>query len=367
MVAFVILALRRGRVAVPGPVRPGGGPGQRHQRQLDPLRGHRPGPVAPLRRAGGPGGHLAHGPGAWPGRSACSAPWSRCGGRSGLQVEAAYGVNVLKYTETVPATSSASLASEIIRGLGYWYFYGSDRVGAWTQSAVAYTQNLWLIGASFVVPVLAFIAAVFSRWRYRGLLRAHHRGGHGAGRRAQPVRRPLRASDRSSRPSWSTPPPDWPCAPPTGPRPWSSSAWPCSSGPGSAPSPPGCAAPGWSSAGSPWPPWPAPPTPLWTGGIIANGFTQPAVPPAYVRQAAAALDHAHPGTRVYALPGNNFAAYRWGDTIDTVYPGPDDPALRHPRAADHGLAGHRRPAPGGRHAAAGRHHGLERARPRWPP
>src|SRR5664280_1069831 len=36
----------------------------------------------------------------------------------GLQVEAAYGVNVLKYTETVPATSGASLASEIIRGLG---------------------------------------------------------------------------------------------------------------------------------------------------------------------------------------------------------------------------------------------------------
>ena len=62
-------------------------------------------------------------------------------------------------------------------------------------------------------------------------------------------------------------------------------------------------------------------TPLWTGAIIANGFTQPATPPLYVRQAAAALDKTHPGTRVYALPGNNFAAYRWGDTIDTVYPG----------------------------------------------
>ena len=61
--------------------------------------------------------------------------------------------------------------------------------------------------------------------------------------------------------------------------------------------------------------------PLWTGGIIANGFTQPAAPPLSVRQAAAALNSSHPGTRVYALPGNNFAAYRWGDTIDTVYPG----------------------------------------------
>jgi len=85
----------------------------------------------------------------------------------GLQVEAAYGVNVLKYTETVPSTSAASLASEIIRGLGYWYFYGTDRDGPWTQSAVVYTQNLWLIGASFAVPALSLLAAVFTRWRYR--------------------------------------------------------------------------------------------------------------------------------------------------------------------------------------------------------
>ncbi len=48
--------------------------------------------------------------------------------------------------------------------------------------------------------------------------------------------------------------------------------------------------------------------PLWSGQIVANGFTQPAVPPAYVRQAAHALDAAHPGTRVFAIPGNNFAA-----------------------------------------------------------
>ncbi len=85
----------------------------------------------------------------------------------GLQIEAAYGVNVLKYTETVPATSGASLASEIVRGLGYWYFYGSDRVGPWTQSAVQYTQNVQLIALSFIVPVLCFVAAFFSRWRYR--------------------------------------------------------------------------------------------------------------------------------------------------------------------------------------------------------
>ena len=101
-------------------------------------------------------------------------------------------------------------------------------------------------------------------------------------------------------------------------------------------------------------------TPLWTGGIIATGFTQPARPPLYVRQAAAALDATNPSTRVYALPGNNFAAYRWGDTIDTVYPGlMTRPFVTHEQqimgslATADVLAGGGRPAPG-------RHHGLER-------
>ena len=85
----------------------------------------------------------------------------------GLQIEAAYGVNVLKYTETVPATSGASLASEILRGLGYWYFYGTDRVGPWTQTSLMYTQNVALILWSFSVPALAFLAAFVARWRYR--------------------------------------------------------------------------------------------------------------------------------------------------------------------------------------------------------
>jgi arabinofuranan 3-O-arabinosyltransferase len=41
---------------------------------------------------------------------------------AGLQVEAAYGVNILKYTETLESTSSASSPVEALRGLGYWFF-----------------------------------------------------------------------------------------------------------------------------------------------------------------------------------------------------------------------------------------------------
>ena len=103
--------------------------------------------------------------------------------------------------------------------------------------------------------------------------------------------------------------------------------------------------------------------PLWTGGIVANGFTQPASPPTYVRQAAAALNDKHPGTRVYALPGNDFAAYRWGDTIDTVYPGlMTRPFVTHEQQIMGSLATADVLARGG-HPTPGRDHGLERPRP----
>ena len=61
-------------------------------------------------------------------------------------------------------------------------------------------------------------------------------------------------------------------------------------------------------------------TPMWTGATVVDQNIQPARPPAYVLQAAAHLNATHPGTRVWGLPGDNFAAYRWGDTNDTVWP-----------------------------------------------
>ncbi len=239
---------------------------------------------------------------------------------AGLEVEAAFGVNVLKYTETVPATSGASLASEIIRGLGYWYFYGSDRVGPWTQTAVAYTQNVWLIVASFVVPVLCFVAAVFSRWRHRAYFVLITVVGMVLAVGPNPYSDPtdvgsliksllvdttaglaLRSTDRAS------------------PLVILGLAMFLGGGVSAVAvrvHKTGLVVGAFAVAAVA-----GATVPLWTGGIIANGFTQPATPPSYVGQAAAALDSSHPGTRVYALPGNDFAAYRWGDTIDTVYPG----------------------------------------------
>ena len=83
----------------------------------------------------------------------------------GLRVEGAYGVNVLLYTETLPAIAGTSLASEVVRGLGYWYFYGSDRLGPWMQAAVKLEESAWLLVTSFAVPTLGAVGAVVSRWR----------------------------------------------------------------------------------------------------------------------------------------------------------------------------------------------------------
>ena len=59
---------------------------------------------------------------------------------------------------------------------------------------------------------------------------------------------------------------------------------------------------------------------LFNGDTIANLFTQPATLPSYQLAAINHLNATHPGTRVFAIPGNDFATYRWGDTIDTPQP-----------------------------------------------
>ena len=59
---------------------------------------------------------------------------------------------------------------------------------------------------------------------------------------------------------------------------------------------------------------------LFLGDTIANNFTQPASLPAYQLAAIKHLNATHPGTRVFAIPGNDFAANRWGDTVDTPQP-----------------------------------------------
>ncbi len=86
---------------------------------------------------------------------------------AGLSLQAGYGVNVLKYTETIKTVSTAGQAGEIQRGLGYWFFYGGDKLGPWIEATVDYTARRWLIIVSYGIPVLAILSAAFIRWRHR--------------------------------------------------------------------------------------------------------------------------------------------------------------------------------------------------------
>jgi hypothetical protein len=238
----------------------------------------------------------------------------------GLSVEGIYGIDILKYTETVEAASSGSSASEVIRGLGYWYFYGQDRAGLWTAASADYTTRLALIAVSYVMPIGAIVSAALTRWRHRiffillvvvGLVLSV--GPHpfnsptplGALDKAFMTKTTtgmaLRSTDRAT------------------PLVVLGLAMLLGSGVGALVRRferrglvVGVLVAALVLAGA---------APLLGGDAVIGQFSQPATLPSYVQAAADHLNQVHPGTRVYSLPGNNFAAYRWGDTIDPVWPG----------------------------------------------
>ena len=86
---------------------------------------------------------------------------------AGLEMQGTYGLDVLKYTETVKAVATSSFPNEILRGLGYWFFYGGDRVGPWIESASLYTQRPAVLFAGYGLVVLSLLAAGVLRWRHR--------------------------------------------------------------------------------------------------------------------------------------------------------------------------------------------------------
>jgi len=238
----------------------------------------------------------------------------------GLQVEAAYGVDVLRYTETIPATSATSSASEVVRGLGYWYFYGGDRLGPWTQSAVIYTQQIWLLAASYAVPFLAFVSAVFVRWRHRAYFVLLVVVGMVLSVGAHPFDSPtpvggllkrfmtdttaglaMRSTDRAT--------------------PLVLLGLTVLLGAGVSALWRRLPLLGMATAGVAIALVIANNPAIFNGDAeVASFFVQPAKLPAYEMQAIDHLNATHPGTRVLAIPGNDFAAYRWGDTIDTPQP-----------------------------------------------
>jgi arabinofuranan 3-O-arabinosyltransferase len=86
---------------------------------------------------------------------------------AGLWAEGKYGINILRFTESFVTVTYTSTSSEVFRGLGYWYFYGRDALQPWTLSSLSYVTGRIVPTASFVVPLVGFVAALCTRWRYR--------------------------------------------------------------------------------------------------------------------------------------------------------------------------------------------------------
>ena len=242
---------------------------------------------------------------------------------SGLLTQAGYGLDVLRYTETVQVVAQTGFAIEALRGLGNWYIYGRDAIGPWLQPATEYTQQLWHLALSYLVPLLAFVGGVITRWRTKLYFITLMVVGTALVVGVHPYSHPTPVGSLFK--SFAT----------------SSSA-------GLALRSVGRAAPlialgsaallgaladavsarfqerarlvHWTVVGlclvivlnmAP----------LFTGQFVDDNLQRPNSLPAYWPQTAAYLDPLHPGTRVLELPGADFSHYRWGTTLDPVTPG----------------------------------------------
>jgi arabinofuranan 3-O-arabinosyltransferase len=270
----------------------------------------------------------------------------------GLRTQGTYGLPVLGYTETYKTVANSSAAQEMLRGFGHWYFYGSDRIGAWVRPSVTYTGNLWVLTLSFVVPILALAGLGMVRFRHRtfflsttviglliavgahpwdtpsvlgGIFKAFTRTESGLALRSTPRALPLMelglaAGFGAGATALGALATGW----------WAArqarrvAASPEHAAAGDAPSSGRRGAVRWIAPGvvvlavllvmanlSP----------LWTGGTAADSLTRDEQFPDYWLEAAAAMNAGSHDTRVLEVPGSDFAAYRWGDIVDPLTPG----------------------------------------------
>ncbi|WP_421119968.1 alpha-(1-_3)-arabinofuranosyltransferase family protein [Aquihabitans daechungensis] len=244
----------------------------------------------------------------------CSLWWL-----AGLWAQGGYGIEILRYTETAETVATASLSLEVLRGLGYWFFYGEDRFGPWIAPSRSYTQRIDILLLTYVLPVLGLVGAAITRFRERtfflllmtvglflavgahpwddpspagSVVKAFLQSDIGLSMRSLPRAAPLvvlsmsvfvgalvSAATRNHR-RWARP----------------------------------------ATAGVMVLAVLSLP-PLWQGQMVDSNLDRAEDLPAYWIEAAAALDAGDHGTRVFEVPGEDFASYRWGTTVDPITPG----------------------------------------------
>ena len=247
---------------------------------------------------------------------------------SGLWAQGSYGLDILRYTETLSAVTRTSLPNEILRGLGYWFFYGRDKLGPWIESSAGLHAAAALRSCSATGSRCSRCSRpAFVRWRHRAFfilvtfvgvviaVGAHpYDSPTPFGERVQAARDRV---DRRVR------------APQHGPGDAARGARARGR----------CSRAGVNAAVASWLAarrhrgralalaavvgalvivnLPA----LWNGTFYGKNLQRPEEVPQYWKDAAAALDAQPHDTRVLELPGADFASYRWGNTVDPITPG----------------------------------------------
>ncbi len=244
---------------------------------------------------------------------------------AGLWAQGSYGIDVLRYTETARTVANASAAPELLRGLGYWYFYGNDKLGAWIEPSKAYTQNPVLIALTYLTPIIGLLAAATVRWRHRAFFVGLVVGGLVVAAGAHPWDQgaPVARGFQAFLGSQAG------LAMRSLPRAVPLIALSLAVLTGVAVDALAQARPrlerpvalglvALAIVGLP---------PLWLGQMVANNLQRDEDLPAYWTEAAAGIDGRGRNadgvytSRVLEVPGTDFASYRWGDTVDPITPG----------------------------------------------
>jgi arabinofuranan 3-O-arabinosyltransferase len=234
-----------------------------------------------------------------------------------LRLEAAYGLPVLQVTERLESVAATSTPSDVLRGLGNWYFYGRDRLGYSIDQAEHYLRDLGTVGATFALSALGVAAGVVVRWRHRGRFVALVLVGTVVSVGAWPLEDPTpfaRAvadlGDTSAGLALRNTARAAPIvvlglagllgAAVTALRPQPLR---------------------WGAAGLVGLLAVAGLRPVWSMGLLSDHQDRVDPVPAYWIEAADALGADGTATRVLEVPGSNFAAHRWGNAVDPILPG----------------------------------------------
>jgi len=232
-----------------------------------------------------------------------------------LAVQSRHGLDVLGVTEDLRTTSSRSSPDDVLRGLGNWFFYGGDRQGPAVLQSRWYDRETGYVVASFLVPMAALAVAAVLRWRGRVLAVALLAAtvlavGPWPYDHPSPLGRLFRWAAESSAAGLA-----FRNSPRVVPVIALGLALVLAAGVAAVPERGRRGATALVALLAA-----ASLAPVLREGMLSDPVERPAELPAAWHEAAAHLDRRGGETRVLQLPGANFAAHRWGNTIEPILP-----------------------------------------------